>query len=113
MPTKKKTTIKTLLPAKLKAPKPTDDLRAFRRALGLNQQDFWSRLGVTQSGGSRYENEQRLRLPPPVVILLDTIYVKGVILAQLTPRDFAILERLKKQHLDLYKRLDKSARRNK
>jgi DNA-binding transcriptional regulator YiaG len=27
-----------------------------RRTLHLNQTDFWNRLGVSQSGGSRYEN---------------------------------------------------------
>ncbi len=26
-----------------------------RKALNLNQRDFWVRYGVTQSGGSRYE----------------------------------------------------------
>lgn len=27
--------------------------REVRQQLGLNQQEFWSRIGVTQSGGSR------------------------------------------------------------
>jgi hypothetical protein len=27
-----------------------------RRKLRLNQTQFWGRVGVTQSGGSRYEN---------------------------------------------------------
>jgi transcriptional regulator with XRE-family HTH domain len=27
-----------------------------RRKLGLNQTQFWKRVGVGQSGGSRYEN---------------------------------------------------------
>ena len=27
--------------------------REIRRKLGLNQQQFWSKIGVTQSGGSR------------------------------------------------------------
>ena len=30
--------------------------REIRRRLRLNQQEFWSRIGVTQSGGSRYES---------------------------------------------------------
>ena len=30
--------------------------REIRRKLGLNQQQFWSKIGVTQSGGSRYES---------------------------------------------------------
>ncbi len=39
-----------------------------RWRLGQNQHDFWSRIGVTQSGGSRYESGRRI--PRPVQILL-------------------------------------------
>lgn len=35
---------------------------------GLNQQDFWKRYGVTQSGGSRYESGRNI--PKPLAILL-------------------------------------------
>ena len=38
--------------------------REIRRKLGLNQQQFWSTLGVTQSGGSRYESGRNM--PKPV-----------------------------------------------
>ena len=44
------------------------NLTAYRKKLGLNQQAFWSGLGVTQSGGSRYESGRNL--PPPVALLL-------------------------------------------
>ena len=30
------------------------DARSIRMSLGLNQDEFWTRIGVTQSGGSRY-----------------------------------------------------------
>jgi predicted transcriptional regulator len=30
--------------------------REIRRKLGLNQLEFWSKVGVTQSSGSRYES---------------------------------------------------------
>ena len=30
-----------------------ENIRDIRRSLGLNQMEFWSKLGVTQSGGSR------------------------------------------------------------
>lgn len=39
-----------------------------RKKLGINQLDFWSRYGVTQSGGSRYESGRSL--PKPLRILL-------------------------------------------
>jgi predicted transcriptional regulator len=42
--------------------------REIRRKLGLNQQEFWSRIGVTQSGGSRYESGRNM--PKPVRELL-------------------------------------------
>lgn len=39
-----------------------------RKKLGISQQIFWSSLGITQSGGSRYENSRRL--PNAVAVLL-------------------------------------------
>ena len=39
-----------------------------RKSTGLNQSDFWSRFGVTQSGGSRYESGRGL--PKPVAMLV-------------------------------------------
>lgn len=47
---------------------PLRDLRAYRLALGENQATFWTRFGVTQSGGSRYEAGRGL--PAPVAILI-------------------------------------------
>lgn len=44
------------------------DIAAYRRARGENQSDFWSRLGVTQSGGSRYESGRNV--PKPVRLLM-------------------------------------------
>jgi transcriptional regulator with XRE-family HTH domain len=43
-----------------------------RKRLGLNQSEFWTRLGVTQSGGSRYESDRRF--PRPVQILIELAY---------------------------------------
>jgi transcriptional regulator with XRE-family HTH domain len=39
-----------------------------RQRLDLNQKEFWSRVGVTQSGGSRYENDRKI--PKPVQSLM-------------------------------------------
>ena len=41
---------------------------AIRKKLHLNQSDFWTPFGVTQSGGSRYESGRNI--PRPVQILL-------------------------------------------
>lgn len=44
------------------------DIATYRKSLGLNQSLFWKRLGVTQSGGSRYESGRGL--PTPTAMLL-------------------------------------------
>lgn len=40
----------------------------YRKSIGFNQKEFWSRIGVTQSGGSRYEAGRSI--PVPTVMLL-------------------------------------------
>jgi transcriptional regulator with XRE-family HTH domain len=49
-----------------------DALKEYRRKHNLNQSEFWSRVGVTQSGGSRYESGRNI--PRPVQILLQLAY---------------------------------------
>jgi hypothetical protein len=43
-----------------------------RKKLALNQSEFWSRIAVTQSGGSRYESGRNL--PRTVQLLLHLTY---------------------------------------
>ena len=45
-----------------------DNIQVYRDALGENQTAFWSRFGVTQSGGSRYESGRNI--PKPVRLLI-------------------------------------------
>jgi transcriptional regulator with XRE-family HTH domain len=47
-------------------------VREIRRTLGMNQLIFWRRIGVTQSGGSRYETGRSM--PKPVKTLLQLAY---------------------------------------
>jgi len=47
-----------------------------RNMVGMNQAEFWSPLGVTQSGGSRYESGRNI--PAPVQRLYFLTYVVGV-----------------------------------
>jgi transcriptional regulator with XRE-family HTH domain len=49
------------------------NVRKLRQRAGLNQQAFWSRVGVTQSAGSRYETHNR-RLPVPLQMLITIAY---------------------------------------
>ena len=53
---------------KAKVSKVLQDPKAARIALNQNQSEFWSALGVTQSGGSRYENGRGM--PTPLAILM-------------------------------------------
>jgi len=53
-----------------------DALREFRKSRRESQYRFWSKFGVTQSRGSRFE--LGLEIPPPVAILLK-LYFGGVI----------------------------------
>lgn len=50
-------------------------IRAKRLLTGQNQQKFWTTLGVTQSGGSRYESGRDM--PEPTKMLMDLVYEKS------------------------------------
>lgn len=52
------------------------NLREYRKSLRETQCSFWSRFGVTQSRGSRFE--MGAEIPSPVAILLK-LYMEGVI----------------------------------
>ena len=47
-------------------------LEQIRKATGLSQEEFWGRIGITQSGGSRYEAGREV--PEPVRLLLAIAY---------------------------------------
>ena len=49
-----------------------EQIRQLRLSLGMNQTQFWSQLGVTQSGGSRYESGRNV--PDPIRLLLELVY---------------------------------------
>ena len=48
------------------------DLKEMRKKREMNQSNFWAPLGVTQSGGSRYESDRNL--PKPVESLVTIAY---------------------------------------
>ena len=48
------------------------NLERLRRELKLSQEEFWGRVGITQSGGSRYEAGRRL--PESIRLLLAIAY---------------------------------------
>lgn len=84
------------------------DAREIRRKLGLNQSEFWARIGVTQSGGSRYESGRNM--PRPVQQLLRLVHVEQIDPARIKREDFEVIEYLRAQDPDLFKSLKKAAR---
>lgn len=84
------------------------DAREIRRKLGMNQQQFWSKLGVTQSGGSRYESGRNM--PRPVQHLLRLVHVEQIDIAKVRKEDFEVVEYLKSHDSDLFKSLKKQAK---
>ncbi len=84
------------------------DPRAVREKAGLNQQEFWTKIGVTQSGGSRYESGRQM--PKPVRELLRLVHIEKLDLSKVRKEDFEVIEYLKAEHPDLYRNLRKAVK---
>lgn len=84
------------------------DAREIRRKLGLNQQQFWSKLGVTQSGGSRYESGRNM--PKPVQQLLRLVHLEKIDISKIRRDDWEVVEYLRSTDPALFKELKKAAR---
>jgi transcriptional regulator with XRE-family HTH domain len=82
--------------------------REIRRRLGMNQEQFWTQIGVTQSGGSRYESGRDM--PRPVKELLRLVHVEQLDLSQVKRIDFEIITYLKESHPDLYRTLRRAVK---
>ncbi len=84
------------------------DAREIRRKTGMNQQQFWARLGVTQSGGSRYESGRNI--PRPVQQLLRLVHIEQIDIHKLRREDYEVIEYLRSSKPALFKDLKKDAR---
>lgn len=51
-------------------------VRLLRKHVNMSQEEFWPGLGVTQSGGSRYESGRIM--PDPVIGLMRLAYKKEI-----------------------------------
>lgn len=78
-----------------------------RKTLRMNQSEFWSRIGVTQSGGSRYEHGRAI--PKPVRILLQLVYVQGLNVCSVERGDFGVIDYLKSEDRPLLSKLKRVA----
>ena len=81
------------------------DPRQIRLRLGLSQEEFWTRIGVTQSGGSRYESGRRLS--KPVRELLRIVHIEQIDLSRINRKDLKAVEFLKVNQPDSYNCLHK------
>ena len=84
------------------------DVREIRRKLGLNQSQFWSKIGVTQSGGSRYESGRNV--PRPVQALLRLVHIEQIDLNKIRKDDFEVIEYLRAYKSEMFKNLKKEAK---
>lgn len=84
------------------------DAREIRRKLGMNQQQFWSKLGVTQSGGSRYESGRNM--PRPVQQLLRLVHVEHIDIQKIKREDFEVVGYLRSAKPGLFKELKAAAK---
>lgn len=79
-----------------------EHVRRMREDLGLNQTEFWSKIGMTQSAGSRYESGRTI--PKPVVMLLMLVYetdeIAESLLANLRNRRHTHLQRRRRRGED-------------
>ena len=83
-------------------------LRDLRKGLGINQQEFWAAVGVTQSGGSRYETGRNM--PRPVRELVRLVHIEGIDLARVRGEHFVVAEHLRKTNAALYQRIKQEVR---
>lgn len=87
------------------------DAREIRKKLGLNQQQFWSKIGVTQSGGSRYESGRNM--PKTVRELLRLVHVEQIDISKIKKDDWEVVEYLRANENEKFKELKKLAKAKK
>lgn len=86
------------------------NVREVRRKLGMNQSQFWSKIGVTQSGGSRYESGRNI--PKPVQALLRLVHVEQIDINRIRREDVEVIEYLRAKDPTQLKELKKAAKAN-
>ncbi len=87
------------------------EARDIRKKLGLNQQQFWSKIGVTQSGGSRYESGRNM--PKTVRELLRLVHVEQIDVTKIKREDWEVIEYLRANESEKFKEFKKLAKAKK
>jgi|GEM_PF-3543777 len=81
--------------------------KELRNKLGLTQGGFWSPVGVSQSGGSRYESGRKL--PASISTLLHLVHIEGIDLTTLKGQHALVGLYLSETDPETYARLLKAA----
>lgn len=81
--------------------------KALRIKLGLTQGEFWAPVGVSQSGGSRYESGRKL--PAAISTLLHLVHIEGIDLKNLKGAHARVGRYLNENDPDAYAKLLKAA----
>ena len=87
-----------------------ENVRDIRKKLGMNQSEFWNQIGVTQSGGSRYESGRNI--PRQAQELLRLVYVEQVQLHKINRKDLLIAGKLKAMYPAIYKEISEMKKKD-
>lgn len=81
--------------------------KELRSKLGLTQGGFWAPVGVSQSGGSRYESGRKL--PAAISALLHLVHIEGIDLTTVKGQHALVGRYLSEQDPETYAKLLKAA----
>lgn len=70
--------------------------RELRIALGMTQNEFWSRIGVSQAAACRFETDKQGSMRKPIRTLFFARYISGLNIDATTPEGVRELKRLAK-----------------
>jgi transcriptional regulator with XRE-family HTH domain len=79
-------------------------VKRIRKRLRLNQQAFWSAVGVTQSAGSRYESGSTM-MPVQIAELIRICYIENIPLSRVKSEYVNVALALKERDNDTYQAL--------
>ncbi|MDI1360642.1 helix-turn-helix transcriptional regulator [Methylotenera sp.] len=80
-----------------------------RIANDLSQNEFWEKVGITQSGGSRYENGER-RMPDSLTQILRLTWIEKINLKDVTRDSIEVSKLLQQEQPEVYASLLKEVK---
>lgn len=84
-------------------------IRALRHSLGMSQTTFWARVGVTQSGGARYEAADKM--PLIIASLVRLLYIEGIDISRIRKSDWQVIQYLNQEDPGLLVRLRQASQK--